>query len=66
MYPIASIGQTSCRVSVMNATSPPRLSSCLLVANVPSSRTRPIMMFGIRSRPAQNVPRSRAMSSWVR
>ena len=49
----------------MNATSPPRVSSWRPVAIAPSSSSSPISAFGIRSRPAQNVPRSRALRTWV-
>ena len=60
-----SMGHTSCRASAMNATSPPSVSSCRLTASDPSSRIRPMTALGSRSRPAQKVPRSWALRTWV-
>ena len=50
----------------MNATRPPSVSAFWLVAMAPSSTISPMTTFGMRSSVAQNEPRSRALSSWVR
>ena len=49
----------------MNATRPPIVSACWLVAIAPSSTMSPMTTFGMRSSVAQNAPRSRALPSWV-
>ncbi len=62
---MTSIGHTSSRARVMNATIPPRVSSREPTASAPRSRMRPMTAFGARSRADQNVPRSCALATWV-
>ncbi len=49
----------------MNATMPPVVSWPSPTASAPSSSTIPMAALGARSRLAQNVPRSRALLTWV-
>ncbi len=65
MYPIASIGHTSCSTRATNATSPPVVRLPLPTASAPISRIAAIVTLGTRSRLAQNAPRRRAFATCV-